>query len=364
MTGRLWASGYRGLMEKVRRFTSSVLEPYERGVEFGRHHPAEVARTVAAYHALFAAKATEPFDVEYWGQAAWQRICELTPTMAAEIRGIADGAAVPVHEVAALNARTELLAVVDPTGVDECSTVVSLPASRPPLAVQTWDWYDAMSDGWLHWTIPQPDGTVVETVTEYGVLGKIGVNSHGVGVLFNMLHHENDAPGEIGFPVHLLSRQILDTAASIDDAIATATAAKTSASTSLTVVEGRADEGAAVSIELFPGGPGLLEPTAGLLVRTNHFVSETGRSGCLASARGPGSRLRRTTILDRIGARTPDTAGDVIEAMRHHADLGSVCAHPDLGLEPVLRHATLATVVVDPANHRLQVTPGGPCAIA
>ena len=351
-------------MEKVRRFTSSVLEPYERGVEFGRHHPAEVARTVAAYHALFAAKATEPFDVEYWGQAAWQRICELAPAMADEIRGIAVGAGVPVQEIAALNARTELLAVVDPTGVDECSTVVSLPPASPPVAVQTWDWYDAMSDGWLVWTIPHPDGRVVETVTEYGVLGKIGVNSHGVGVLFNMLHHENDAPGEIGFPVHLLSRQILDTADSFDDAIATATAAKTSASTSLTVVSDNADGCAAVSIELFPGGPGLLEPADGLLVRTNHFVSDAGRDGCLASVRGPGSRLRRTTILDRIGAQTPDTAGDLIEAMHHHADLGSVCAHPDLRMEPVLRHATLATIAIDAANHSLEVTPGGPCAVS
>ncbi|MGH3589094.1 MAG: C45 family autoproteolytic acyltransferase/hydrolase, partial [Pseudonocardia sp.] len=155
-------------MEKVRRFTSSVLEPHERGVEFGRRHAAEVARTVAAYHALFQAKASGPFDVEHWGGAAWQRIGELAPSMADEIRGIADGAGLPVWEIAALNARTELLAVADPTGVDECSTVVSLPPSAPPVAVQTWDWYDAMADGWLHWTIPHPDGRVVQTVTEYG----------------------------------------------------------------------------------------------------------------------------------------------------------------------------------------------------
>ena len=349
-------------MTPLRRFTSSVLEPHERGVEFGSHHATEVGRTVAAYRALFAAKAGGPFDVDHWGEAAWQRIGELAPAMAEEIAGIATGAGLPVHLVAALNARTELLAVAAPLGVDECSTVVSLPSGRRPVACQTWDWYAAMADGWLHWTIPHPDGRVVRTITEYGVLGKIGVNGHGVGVLFNMLHHENDAPGEIGLPVHLLSRQLLDAATGIDDALTLASAAKTSASTALTVVEGRDDGGDAVSIELFPGGPGVLAPTDGLLVRTNHFVSDEGRDGCQAATIGPGSALRRETLLDRCGGLVPDTADQVVAAMHHHADVGGVCAHPDPEMDPVLQHATLATVAVDAAASRLSATPGGPCS--
>ena len=348
-------------MTQVRRFTSSVLEAYDRGVEFGRHHRPEVTATVASYRRLFEVKAIGPFDVDYWSAHAWERILDLAPSMVDEIRGIADGADLPVTTIAALNARTEMLAIANPTGVDECSTVVSLPAGRAPVAVQTWDWYDAMSAGWLHWTIPHPDGRVVQTVTEYGVLGKIGVNGDGVGVLFNMLHHENDVTGEIGYPVHLLSRQILDTARGIDEAIDMAHAAKTSASTSLTVVEGRADGGAAVSIELFPGGPGLQRPEQGVLVRTNHFVSDAGRGGCLADTIGPGSGLRRTTLLDRIGDRVPETAGDIIEAMHQHAEIGPVCAHPDPSMDRVLQHATLATVSIDPAQQRLEVSPGGPC---
>ena len=101
--------------------------------------------------------------------------------------------------------------------------------------MQTWDWYDAMGDGWLHWAIPHADGRWVETVTEFGMLAKIGVNGHGVGVMLNMLHHENDekaaAEERIGYPVHLLSRAILDDAATFDEAREIASA-PTSASTS------------------------------------------------------------------------------------------------------------------------------------
>lgn len=349
-------------MTRVRTFTSSVLGPADRGRELGEQHGTEIARTIAAYRRLFAARATRPFEVDEWAERAWATIGELAPTAAAEVAGIAEGARVPVREVAMLNARTELLAVADPTGgVSECSTVVALPENGAPVAVQTWDWYDAMAADWLVWTIPKPDGHVVRTVTEYGVLGKIGVSSRGVGVLFNMLHHTDDARAEdkgLGFPVHLLSRQILDTARDLDEALDQAFEVSTSASTSLTVVDAA---GRTVSVELFPGGPGLVQPRDGLLVRTNHFVSDAGSPGCLASSIGPSSELRRTTLLQAFRERVPESPDQVVAAMDHHAEAGGVCAHPDPATDPVLRHATLATVVVDVEARKLQVTPGGPC---
>ena len=351
-------------MRSVRTFTSSVLDPEERGTEFGRVHRDQVARTVSAYRRLFLARALGPFDVDAWSERAWQSIRQLAPEAAAEIQGIADGAGLPVSHLAGINARTELLAIANPIGVNECSTVVSLLPGRPPVAVQTWDWYDAMADLWLRWTIPHPDGRVVETVTEYGILGKIGVNRSGVGVLFNMLHHAADrAAGEreIGYPVHLLSRRILDEAQDLGQARKIAHPAATSASTSLTLVHGGAAEGDAVSVELFPGGPGSVEPTDGLLVRTNHFVSAEGADGCLADAIGPGSRIRRRTLLTTFADRLPPTVDEVLTAMLDHRDVGGVCAHPDRSADPLLAHKTLATVSVDTTLGRLGVAAGGPC---
>ncbi|HSE71523.1 MAG TPA: C45 family peptidase [Nocardioidaceae bacterium] len=352
-------------MGNVRTFTSSVLDGYDRGVEFGRRHREEVRRTVAAYHRLFLTRAVGDFDVRAWSDRARETIDRVAPEAAEEIRGIAHGADVEVHEIAAVNARTELLAVANPTGVvSECSTVVALPPGRPPVAVQTWDWYAAMAGNWLHWRIPRPDGRVVETVTEYGVLGKIGVNSDGVGVLFNMLHHANDegaAEDGIGYPVHLLSRRILDTARDLDQALGTAGSVRTSASTSLTLVEGREDGGRTVSVELFPGGPGELDAEDGLLVRTNHFVSGKGRPGCLAAGIGPGTEIRRATLLEAFADRLPEDPGTVVAAMRDHREVGGVCAHPDRSMDPVLWHATLATVAVDTRAGRLEVRAGGPC---
>ncbi|QNN54525.1 C45 family autoproteolytic acyltransferase/hydolase [Nocardioides mesophilus] len=347
-------------------FTSSVLEPYDRGAELGEHFRAEIAATVAAYRRLFAARAgSRTFDVDLWAGRAWESILDLAPLHAEEIAGIAAGAGRPVHEIAAINARTELLVAANPTGISECSSVVSLPEGRAPFAVQTWDWYHAMSDGWFHWRIPHPDGRVVETVTEFGMLGKIGVNGYGVGVMLNMLHHAHDAArvaeGTIGYPVHLLSRRILDEAQSFDDAWKIAQA-PTSASTSLTVLDA---EGTAATIELFPGGPGRLDPSDGLLVRTNHFVSPEGEAGCLAATLGTGSATRRAKLEQAFAAGPPASPEQVVTAMTDH-DLtedgaGAICAHPDRDTDPVLWHRTLATVALDVAGSRLDVRPDGPC---
>jgi isopenicillin-N N-acyltransferase like protein len=343
-------------------FTSSVLPPHERGLELGERFRDRITDTVAAYRRLFEARAERPFDVDLWSERAWDSIQRLAPVHAEEIAGIAEGAGLLVRQLASVNARTELLAAANPSGQTECSTVVSLPPGRPPVAVQTWDWYDAMSDGWFTWTIPHADGRVVRTVTEFGMLAKIGVNDAGVGVMLNMLHHRNDAEAaaaeQVGHPVHLLSRAILDDATSTTDAVRIASAARTSASTSLTVLD---DAGHAVSIELFPGGPGLLEPTDDVLVRTNHFVSDAGRDGCLASAISPSTELRRRHLVDAFAAEQPTTTQDVLAAMTHHDEDGGVCRHPLTDTEPILWHRTVATVAIDVAQRSLDARPDGPC---
>ena len=344
-------------------FTSSVLPPHERGVELGRRFRAEVGRTVSTYRRLFRSVAGGPFDVDEWAERAWSSIVRLAPDHAAEIAGIAEGAGLTPRDVASVNARTEILAAARPGGPGECSAVVSLPADGPPVAAQTWDWYDAMGDGWLTWTVPHPDGRVVRTVTEFGMLAKIGVNDRGVGVLLTMLHHRRDADavgrGEFGHPVHLLSRKVLDEAGSVEDAVRTARSVTTSASTSLTFVDDRRH---AASVELFPGGPGVLGPDAdGLLVRTNHFLSEEGRAGCLAATLGVSTEVRRRHLLGELAGRTPRTPEEVLAAMRHHDPRGGVCRHSLDDPDPLLRHRTLATVVVDPTARTLDARSGGPC---
>ncbi len=339
----------------VQSYCSSRLPPYERGAEFGAAFPDRVRSTIDFYRDLLARCPRPDVDLAAGGARALVAIEAFSPAAAAEIRGIAEGADLPVDEVAGINARTELLARAAPDGVLECSTIVSAPAAGPVRGAQTWDWYSGMSDGWLLWSIPLPDGSSLSTVTEFGILGKIGVNDRGLGVLFSILHHTSDGGDRMGVPVHVLARAVLERAGDRRAAIAMLQTAAVSASTTLTLV----DPSGATSAEAFPGGVGVIAPEGGWLVRSNHFLSREGEPGCRAHASGEGSFVRRRELSEKASAIAEGTDESLVGALHGHRPDGALCVHAT----PDSTTATLATIVIDPSGPRLSVWRGGPCGI-
>ena len=347
----------------IRRFTSTVAGPAARGEEFGAHHATEVASTVDTYRRVLAPAG--PIDA--LGAAALARIEEFAPDLAAEVRGIAGGAGVPASHLAAVNARTEILAIAaratGTVGPSECSVVVSLgDDDAEPVAVQTWDWYPELADNWLEWTIPHPDGRRVVTVTEHGIVGKIGVNGYGVGLLLNILHHREDGAA-VGVPVHVVARHILDTAANVHSGLFTAGSARVSASSTITLVGARRAGQTAVATELWPGGPGHALPTPdGLLVHTNHFLSDPARPGDRKPVEAPDTLVRYEVLrrrLHRYGGRAD--ADQILAALADHT--GGVCCHPDPHAAAGPTYATLATIRLDLAAGTLHTHAGGPCSL-
>ena len=334
-------------------FTSSRLGPYERGVEFGRAHAERVAATIAFYRSLLARCPRDDVRLADWGPRVIEIVGAAAPALLEELTGLADGAGVALPELAAVNARTELLALADPHGTLECTAVVRR-EHGVNRGAQTWDWFGGMSENWLVWTVPHEHGWFT-TVTEHGMLGKIGVNSHGLGVLLNILHHDTDgaaATGDdrVGFPVHLVARLALQHAQSAERALAIAAGAPTSASSALTFFDAQE----VATAELFPAGPGRYAVESGPHVHTNHFLGEAAASGCRYA--GEGSHRR----LASVAARAADPELSLLEALVDHDPFGPVCLH---GATPEAE-ATLATVDIELDPPRLRAWRGGPCALA
>ncbi len=133
------------------------------------------------------------------------------------------------------------------------------------------------------------------------------------------------------------------------------------ASSAITVVDRGGD---AASLETFPEGVGEVKPEAGLLVRTNHFVSAEGEPGCLGGVLDDNSWVRRDHLVATLQASAPTSAADVRAAMTHHDPAGSVCRHPEAIEDPDdewLSTATLATATLDVERGTLSVLRGGPC---
>jgi isopenicillin-N N-acyltransferase-like protein len=343
---------------------SAPAGPRERGREFGETHANAIALTLDRYLALFVGGGGLVVDANRFGAQALEEIRRFAPCSAEEIEGLAEGSGLEAALVAALNARTEILAGVRRRELrGECSTVVVLGHGEQPLvSVQTWDWYEQFAGSWLVWTIEHPDGRIVHTLTEFGILGKIGVNGDGVGVHMNLLHHARDG-ARCGVPVHVLARLVLDTARDLDQAATVLSAARVSASTALTLVQQTRDERAALTAELYPGGPEYVIPDqSGVLLHTNHFLSARAALGERENVIGPDSYLRQTVLADRLRTMPMRGAEDAAALLASHiGGAGAVCCHPDTESPPGWRYATLATVVLEPGLGRLHVADGPPC---
>jgi isopenicillin-N N-acyltransferase like protein len=321
---------------------SSEADPQARGRAFGADAREGVLRCWAGYERLFDVWGTEAREIS---EATLERTQAWAPHLAAEIAGIAAGAGLETWQIAALNARTEILA----RGRGECSTVVLLPTDAPPRTLQTWDWHEHLDDVKFVWDT----GHGVRTLTEYGIVGKIGVNSAGLGVHMNILHHASDGGGD-GVPVHIVARRILDEATTVDEATEIARSARVCASTVLTAV-GRHS---AVCLELCPEGLGEIHPRDGVLLHTNHFLDPELAKGEDNRDEDPESWDR----LEALEARVDElrAAPDLADVMKLHD--APVCCHPEPGAPFGERYATLATISLDVAGSRMRLRAGGPCA--
>lgn len=331
-------------------------DPAQRGREYGSAWSEQVRSAVEEYAVLFRQMGIEDDDVRRVCAESLQVTEQYTPEIAAELLGIAEGAGLQPWQVMTINARTEVLALAPPE--QECSAAVYLPADgSAPRTVQTWDWRPAVAEEALVSTIPGPDDTRVVTFAEFGQAAKIGVNSRGLGVHFNILAHRSDG-SRPGLPVHVLTRHILDRAGSVAEAAELARSVPLAASTVLTVATS-GPEPEAACLELTPVGVAVLPGRRGeLLSHTNHFLDPE---------LGGGERPKE-----------PTTSYARLDYLREHADLVAdpdpirrvqslaagdpvpICVRPQPGVAAHRNVETKATFTLDLEGASLGFHAGGP----
>lgn len=330
------------------------------GRDLGSAFASDIAATWGAYERFFAAHDLSPALVRDVALGALDRTAAWAPGLASEIGVVADGAGLERWQVAALNARSEVLARFRAPVPGECSTVVHLPSSGPPVTIQTWDWNQGMSDVKLIWQYSPRPGWTVKTFTEFGVLAKIGVNSAGLGLHFNLLQHDADGKSD-GVPVHLVARRILDEAATVAEATEIARSAEVSASVALTVVT--ASE--ACTLELSPAGLARVPVGPdGFLLRTNHFLDPVLAQGERLGVSDPDTYARLRSLARRLpGLRSPHLADRAAALVEHREDGSALCCHPPVGAPVHSQWETLIVIALDVHHHRLTFQDGSPCTV-
>jgi isopenicillin-N N-acyltransferase-like protein len=292
----------------------------ERGEAFGRAQAQAVRHSIAVYRRMFAERGVSiPSTLEF--------------PLTEEIDAIARGAGVDAHELRAVNARTEILG-----GADECSAVAG-----GPLLAQNWDWHPDLASSTLIWIVEHRGGWFA-TVTEAGMLAKIGFNSAGLGVCLNILRCSEDTGDVTGTPIHVLLRRVLEECEIVEEAVELLTGATVTASSAVTV----ATPGDVAHVELSPGGANVLRGKTG--AHTNHFLEPPPRGSDTTDSPTTLQRLetvRRAPLLDALRS--------------HDGHPKGVCRHVDEAEPWVDQSVTVASVVMNLEKLRLHVASGPPC---
>ena len=209
------------------------------------------------------------------------------------MRGISTGAGVPFEDILILNCRSE----IGLTGglVDGCSAIAFKdPETGKQILAQNWDWFHDQSDNVVVLDIRHLDGTRVITVTEAGIVGKVGFNGNCVGVTLNAIKTENRPIDYAMLPIHIALRYVVLEASSAGEAINQLLRIGVASTAHFLI----ADSISAYGVEVCPLGNGVIPvDDDGFVLHTNHWISSPVRANGSDWLPDTHTRLKRLSTL-------------------------------------------------------------------
>jgi isopenicillin-N N-acyltransferase-like protein len=332
-------------------------DAYERGRQYGISAAAAIRQNVETYLHLIQFHGGLGRDAAWKAAETFGPIIEShTPDLLLEMRGIADGAGCDLLAIVLINARSELMG-----RMGECTALVVEPqvtTRGQVLLGQNWDWYTAVKSEPVLLCIQQPGKPEILTLCEAGQVGKIGMNSAGLGVCLNFLSHTDRGRG---IPVHVILRKMLECT---NPGAAVHEAYRMPRAGAANILLAHA-AGEVLDLELTATAADFFYATDGWLVHTNHFESmrlrggDTGLTTSMSSlTRAARARRLLSTVADR-GNVSLDTFRTIFSD--HTYGAYAICRHVAPGEPPLQQSATRASIIMDLAARTMYLAAGQPC---
>jgi isopenicillin-N N-acyltransferase-like protein len=335
-------------------------KPFERGLQHGQQTADLIRFNLEGYWRLFRHEAgLDRSSVLNQARRYLEPINRYAPHLLEEMRGIAEGAGISLDEVLALNSRTEILSQGYVPLCQECTAVFVAPEmtdDEHTLVGQNWDWLNVLRGGMVLLRIEQPGGPTVLTLTEAGIVGKIGFNSTGVGVCTNFLRYNHR---RVGVPYHVILRQALD-APHLGKAIVAVYCGPRADSGNYLLAH---VDGEGVNLEATPSDVGFLYPDDGLLIHTNHFLTPRLQVGDVAIVESDNTLPRYGRAIRLLHGQAGQITVETLKSIfnDHFNRPRAICRHPDPDEPEIERTATLASMIVDLTAGEMHLTVGEPC---
>jgi isopenicillin-N N-acyltransferase like protein len=359
---------------------------FSAGQHYGRLARERIAHSIKAYQALFANCGLG------WNEACQKALAfepmmtELDPHSMQEMQGIADGSGFDFQSILALNCRSELLSAdflntqaIGQTpayvpDVNECTSVAAQPrasATGETWLAQNWDWMGGQREALVLLEGRGKAGRFM-TLTEAGMLAKIGLNEAGFAVGLNIIRSVNDGI-KPGIAVHWLLRHLLG-CSTVEQAHRTIDqlASRYGFGGSSNIICADAS-GVVASFELCATigkatGFGRIEPdTDGIVRHTNHFLAPHLQPFQAEAARSLSTDWRLQSAQSLLGLEKAVDFEGLCAFLRNDAGgaegdnpLLAICRSPDFSLPELQRVETVAGVVINTTRRQFWVAPNIP----
>ncbi len=338
-------------------------KPYERGREYGHLARERIGKSIALYAGRVERTGLMRSDLSRLVGEIEPACAYFTPHHVDEMRGIAEGADVAFEDIVLINARTEIVARArleaslckeEPDG---CTGVIVLPersATGRLIHAQNWDWLSACVATAIVMRVQPEDGPAFLTFTEAGGVARSGLNEVGIAITANYLESDRDYC-QSGVPLPFIRRAVLEHE---HIALAMRDVATTPKACSNNMMISHRD-GWAVDFECAPDEAFHMLPEDGLLAHANHWTGPIARTRVKETglAESLDSLYRDWRVLEHLKDNRAITPEDVRTALfDDFASPHSVCRPPRSGRGGD-DYATVAMIVMDPANGTLDVAP-------
>jgi isopenicillin-N N-acyltransferase-like protein len=321
--------------------------PEERGALHGTHLREKIEGVVDFYGDYIGMREADVFVAARHFKTIVE---EYSSEYGREITALADGAGIDPLWIFAVNARSEIVQF----GQNEC-TAIFFPQTG--LLGQTWDWFAASEDLTAVVQIELPNDHTIVMMTEPGIIGKIGLNSAGLGVCLNYLI---DPEIRRGLPIHILMRAILDSG-SLVEAKHCMDAAGTGRSGNLLI--GAAD-GGALAVEFRTAASYELPADGEVYLHTNHYRYRGCdlRTGTPKQRENTRQRLARAEVL--VSAFRDYSTDEMLELLSDCKDSEHPIYAPYREYEGIGTIGTICTLMMDLPAKRLSLRHGNGSANA
>lgn len=286
---------------------------------------------------------------------------EFSPSLADEVRGIADGAGVDRDEIYLLNGYHRYIVELGKrSSAENCSAFAARRSATDDGSTylgQQWDFQIFLRDYTHFWLHDLPEGRRLLIGGFAGCAGLFGINSEGIGVMLNNLPVTGvqDGVGAFFIVRELLRCQAFDAAAEL--------ARRVSFFTCQNFLIGGTD-GQWLDAELAVAGPRFISPQDDLYVHTNHYQHADLRRFNNKPAPEPCSCepiqstfFREPRMMELLTCKRGHiNAGYLQQCVRDHDNApAALCVHDFRGGN------TNASIIANLTTREVWFTIGNPC---